>query len=564
MNILSVFRPKLIDCMREGYSRKLFLGDLSAGITVGIVALPLAMAFAIASGATPQAGLVTAIIAGFIISLLGGSKVQIGGPTGAFVIIVAGIIAQYGYGSLLICTFMAGIMLVLMGLARFGSVIKYIPYPVTIGFTNGIALLIMLTQVRDALGLDIDKVPADFFQKITSYATHLGSINPAATAITVASLGLLILWPRLKIKIPASIVVVLLSTLAVTLFHIPVETIGSRFGELPRSIPMPTFPAFSFETFKGLITPAMTIAMLGAIESLLSAVVADGMIEERHNSNTELIGQGIANIFSPLFGGLPATGALARTATNVRSGAKTPLAGMIHAITLLVILLVAAPWAKYIPLAGLAAILLNVGFRMGEWHDFKMLRRYPLSDSLVLLATFLLTVIIDLTVAIQVGMMLAAVLFIRRVSETTNVDIVSQETECEGAEHSITGKDVPQGVHLYRVFGPMFFGAADKLETVFTRSNQMPEVLILRLRKVPSIDATALNALISLKEKLAFRGCKMILSGVQPQPLATLKRSGAINKFAADEVCENIDMALAHARAYLEEKKQAAEHAHQA
>jgi SulP family sulfate permease len=537
--------------MREGYSRTKFMGDLSSGITVGVVALPLAMAFAIASGATPQAGLVTAIVAGFIISLLGGSRVQIGGPTGAFVVIVFGIISQYGFPALLVCTFMAGIMLILMGLARFGSIIKYIPYPVTMGFTNGIALLIMLTQVRDALGLEMTQVPADFFLKIHAYAMHIGSINVLATAITVVSLAILVFWPRTGIRVPGSIVVVIVMTMLSSIFGLPVETIGSRFGDLPASLPMPCFPEMNFEMIKGLIMPAFTIALLGAIESLLSAVVADGMIEDRHNSNDELVAQGIANMISPLFGGLPATGALARTATNIRSGGKTPVSGIVHALTLMVILMVAAPLAKYIPLSALAAILLYVGFNMGEWHTFKMLHRYPVSDAAVFLFTFGLTVVIDLTVAIEVGMVLAAVLFIRRVSETTDINLISHDNETEGAQHSISGKDIPEGVHLYRVFGPLFFGAADKLETVFHRTDQMPKVLILRLRKVPSMDVTAMNALVDLKEKLASRDCKLILSGVQPFPYATMKKAGVLDLFDAGDVCSNIDDALAQARAYL-------------
>ena len=537
--------------MREGYSRTKFMGDLSSGITVGVVALPLAMAFAIASGATPQAGLVTAIVAGFIISLLGGSRVQIGGPTGAFVVIVFGIISQYGFPALLVCTFMAGIMLILMGLARFGSIIKYIPYPVTMGFTNGIALLIMLTQVRDALGLEMTQVPADFFLKIHAYAMHIGSINVLATSITVVSLVILVVWPKTGIRVPGSIVVVIIMTVLSSVFSLPVETIGSRFGDLPASLPMPCFPEMNFEMIKGLIMPAFTIALLGAIESLLSAVVADGMIEDRHNSNDELVAQGIANMISPLFGGLPATGALARTATNIRSGGKTPISGIVHALTLMVILMVAAPLAKYIPLSALAAILLYVGFNMGEWHTFKMLHRYPFSDAAVFIFTFGLTVVIDLTVAIEVVMVLAAVLFIRRVSETTDINLIRQDNETEGAQHSISGKDVPEGVHLYRVFGPLFFGAADKLETVFHRTDQMPRVLILRLRKVPSMDVTAMNALVDLKEKLASRDCKLILSGVQPFPYATMKKAGVLDLFDTGDVCSNIDDALAQARVYL-------------
>src|SRR2546422_185386 len=492
--------PKLVTTL-AGYTREQFLSDLGAGIIVGIVALPLAIAFAIASGVSPERGLFTAIVAGFLISALGGSRVQIGGPTGAFVVIVYAIVQRHGVEGLAMATLMAGVILVGFGLVRLGGAIKFIPYPVTIGFTSGIALIILSGEVKDFLGLE-GPVPAEFLGRWRAVAAHSGSLNPWAVAVSLATLAIIVLWPRLNRRIPSPFVALIVTTAVVQLFHLPVDTIGSRFGVINAALPAPALPAVTFHQMPGLAGAAFTIALLGAVESLLSAVVADGMIGGRHRSNMELVAQGIANIASPLFGGIPATGAIARTATNVRNGGRTPIAGITHAVTLLLITLAAAPLAEFIPLATLSAVLMVVAYNMGEWHHFTRLAKWPKSDSAVFLATFALTVLIDLTVAVQVGMVLAAVLFIKRISETTQITAVDETTETEGAHHSLVGKEIPEGVMVYRVFGAFFFGAADKLETALKRARQEPDILILRMRKVLAMDATGLNALEDLYEKL--------------------------------------------------------------
>ena len=548
------FRPKLIDCLTD-YSRRKFFSDLAAGITVGIVALPLAMAFGIASGAAPQAGIFTAVIAGFLISALGGSRVQIGGPTGAFIVIVYGIIAQYGMANLLICTIMAGVILLIMGASGLGTVIKYIPLPVTLGFTNGIAVLIFTTQIKDFFGLKLDPVPSSFIPKMQALFESFPSLNFATVAVAAGSLLLIILWPvKWRAVAPASIVAVIAGTLVVTFFHLPVETIGSRFGEIPQGLPPLHIPEVAWNHLGDLVRPATTIALLAAIESLLSAVVADGMIDDRHDSNQELMAQGIANIVCPFFGGIPATGAIARTATNIRSGAASPVAGILHAITLLLILLVAAPLAKFIPLATLSAVLMIVAFNMGEWQEFQLLGKYPKSETAVFLTTFGLTVIFDLTVAVEIGMVLAAFLFIQRVSEMTKVSLVDEATDAEGDHHSLRGKDVPPGVLVFSVFGALMFGAAEKLENVLLHSRQEPVVLILRMNKVLAMDSTALNILEHLHQKLHKRGVRLILSGPHTQPYVLMENSGFLDQLGRDNIAGDVDDALAKARETLLQK----------
>lgn len=545
------FRPKLLDCLR-GYTSEQLFSDLVAGLTVGIVALPLAMAFAIASGVKPEAGIFTAVIAGFIISAFGGSRVQIGGPTGAFVVIVYGIIAKYGVTNLAICTIMAGFMLLAMGLTGLGSAIKFIPYPVTMGFTSGIAVLIFSTQIKDFFGLSVKTVPAEFVEKIKVLGGHIHTLQWPTVALAAASLLVIIYWPKKWARrVPGSIVALVFGTVLVMILHIPVETIGTRFGGIPQSLPKMQLPDLSWQNIHNLFQPALTIALLAAIESLLSAVVADGMIDDRHDSNQELIAQGLANICSPLFGGIPATGAIARTATNVNNGGRSPVAGVTHAVTLLVILLVAAPLAKFIPLATLSAVLVVVAFNMGEWHQFARLPRWPRGDAAVFLVAFGLTVLIDLTVAVEIGMVLAAILFIKRTSETTQITAVDESTETEGSHHSLVGKEVPAGVLVFRVFGAFFFGAADKLETALKRAQQEPKVIILRMRKVLAMDATGLNALEDLYEKMHKRGQYLILSGPHTQPYATMVNAGFINQIGEENVCPHIEASLDRARQIL-------------
>jgi SulP family sulfate permease len=551
MKIAVPFRPRLLDALKT-YSSREFTADLTAGLTVGIVALPLAMAFAIASGAPPQAGIFTAVIAGFLISALGGTRVCIGGPTGAFIVILYGILAKYGAANLALCTVLAGVMLLGMGLARLGTMIKYIPYPVTMGFTSGIAVLIFTTQIRDFFGLKVDKVPSEFIDKIKVLIAHAGTAHWPTFSLAAASLAVILLWPKnWQRRVPGSIVALLLGTLAVALFQLPVETIGSKFNGIPQGLPRFQLPVFSWETIRQLISPAFTIALLAAIESLLCAVVADGMVDDRHDSNQELMAQGLANIVSPLFGGIAATSAIARTATNVKSGARTPVAGMIHALTLLVLILAAAPLAKFIPLATLSAVLVNVALHMGEWHNFRRLPKWPGSDALVFLAAFGLTVIIDLTVAVEIGMVLAAILFIKRASETTQITAVDESTETEGSHHSLAGKEVPKGVMVYRIFGAFFFGAADKLESALKRLKQEPEVLILRMRKVLAMDATGLNALEDLYERLRRKGKYLLLSGAHTQPLLVMEKAGFLDRIGRENVCPHIEAALARAREIL-------------
>jgi SulP family sulfate permease len=551
MKLAISFRPKLLDTFKQ-YSGQDFTADLIAGLTVGIVALPLAMAFAIASGVPPQAGIFTAVIAGFLISSLGGTKVCIGGPTGAFIVILYGIGVKYGLENLAICTVMAGVILLVMGVARLGTMIKYIPYPVTMGFTSGIAVLIFSTQIKDFFGLKVDKVPSEFIEKMKLLAEHFSTLQWPTMTLAGASIAIILLWPKnWQRRVPGSIVALVLGTVAVALFNLPVETIGSKFGGIPQGLPIPQVPSLSWENIQRFIQPAFTIALLAAIESLLCAVVADGMVDDRHDSNQELMAQGLANIVSPLFGGIAATSAIARTATNIKSGARSPVAGMIHALTLLVIILAGAPLARFIPLAVLSAVLVNVAIHMGEWHNFGRLPRWPRSDAVVFLAAFALTVIIDLTVAVEIGMVLAAILFIKRASETTQITAVDESTETEGSHHSLVGKEIPKGVMVYRIFGAFFFGAADKLESALKRLKQEPEVLILRMRKVLAMDATGLNALEDLYERLHRKGKHIVLSGPHTQPLLVMENAGFLDRIGRENVCPHIETALDRSREIL-------------
>jgi sulfate permease, SulP family len=551
MNLNIPFRPRLFEALK-GYSREDLAPDLIAGITVGIVALPLAMAFAMASGAKPEAGIFTAVIAGFIISAFGGTKVSIGGPTGAFIVILYGIGAKYGFDNLIICTMLAGGLLLTMGIARMGTMIKFIPYPVTMGFTSGIAVLIFSTQIKDFFGLQADKVPSEFIGKIKVLAEHFNTLQWPTFALAATSLAIIVFWPKKwQRRVPGSIAALVLGTGAVALFHLPVETIGSRFGGIPQGLPHPHFPDLAWVNIQHLFQPAVTIAVLAAIESLLCAVVADGMVDDRHDANQELIAQGLANIFTPLFGGIAATGAIARTATNVKSGARTPVAGVVHALTLLAILLVAAPLARFVPLPTLSAVLVNVAIHMGEWHNFTRLRKWPICDSAVFMSAFALTVVIDLTVAVEIGMVLAAVLFIKRSSETTQIMAVDESTETEGSHHSLVGKEVPGGVMIYRMMGAFFFGAVDKLESALKREKQEPEVLILRMRKVVALDATGLNALEDLYEKLHRKGKHLVLSAPHTNPMLVMAKAGFIDRLGHENVCPHIDAALVRARQIL-------------
>ena len=541
-----MFRPKLVDALR-GYDRATFLSDLAAGVTVGIVALPLAIGFAIASGVEPSRGLWTAIVAGLLISALGGSLVQIGGPTGAFVPILFGIVAKFGYDGLVVATLIAGAMLVMMGVLKLGNLIKFIPYPVTSGFTSGIAIIIFVGQLKEFLGLSV-KMPGHTTAQFTAIVRNVGQVNLHALGLGLLALGILIFWPKSWRRVPASIVGVIVTTAIVAIFNLDVPTIGSRFGGIPRGLPPIQLPHLTFAQLEELMIPALTIAMLGSIESLLSAIVADGMIESRHDSNQELIGQGIANIACPFFGGISATGAIARTATNIRSGAKTPVAGCVHALTLLVVVLLAAPLAKFVPLTALSAVLLVVAYRMGEWDNFLESWRGPKSDFGVLMVTFALTVVFDLTIAVGVGLTMAGALFVRRMEEITHIKLVTAESEMEVGGDSIREKQVPAGVLVYRIEGPFFFGAAEKLEAALGRYSAVPRVVIFRMRNVPAIDATGLHALEVMLDKFHRKHTQLVLSGVQPQPMKVLYNAGFVDKIGLDNICPNIDAALVRAR----------------
>jgi SulP family sulfate permease len=538
------------------YDRAQFAADVGAGVIVGIVALPLAIAFAIASGVTPDRGLYTAVIAGTLISVLGGSRVQIGGPTGAFVVIVYGIVQRYGVDGLRVATIMGGLMLIGFGLARLGGAIKFIPFPVVTGFTSGIALIIFSGQVKDLLGLQVGALPADFLGKWAEYGRHLGQVSPAAVLVSGITLAILILWPRLNLRVPGPFVALVITTVMVHALDLRVETIGSRFGAIDVGFPRPSLPQVSFATVSSLIGPAFTIALLAGIESLLSAVVADGMIGGKHRSNMELVAQGVANVVSPVFGGIPATGAIARTATNVKNGGRTPVAGMVHALTLLLITVFFGRWAALIPLATLAGILVIVSYHMSEWRTFRAEFRAPKSDLAVLLTTFLLTVLVDLTVAVEIGMVLAAFLFMRRMSEVTNVSAITREfeeggDEGEGDPNALRRRTVPSGVEVYEINGPFFFGAAEKFKETLTGIRRAPRVLILRMRNVPAMDSTGLNALRDVVTRFRQAGTRVILSDVHAQPMVALRRSAFGDELAEEDLVGNIDDALNVARAHL-------------
>jgi len=553
-----MFKPKLFDTLKN-YTYRQFTKDLMAGLIVGIVALPLAIAFGIASGVSPEKGLYTAIIAGFIISALGGSRVQIGGPTGAFIVIVYGIVQTHGINGLIIATFIAGIMLIIMGLARLGAVIKFIPHPLITGFTSGIALIIFSSQIKDFFGLQMDAVPADFLTKWKIYFHHFGSINFYAVLIAAATAVIIFLWPKITYKIPGSLIAILASTIAVQLLHLPVETIGSKFGNIPSSLPNPTVPNLDFATIKSLIQPAFTIALLGGIESLLSAVVADGMIGGNHRSNMELIAQGVANIFSSLFGGIPATGAIARTATNVKNGGRTPVAGIVHAITLLIIMLFVGKWAALIPMATLAGILVVVAYNMSEWENFRAVLKGSKSDIAVLLTTFFLTVLIDLTVAIEIGMVLAAFLFMRKMIQFSDVSILTKDIDDRGSEKddaSIANFSIPAEAEVFEITGPLFFGAAYKFKDAIRFIEVTPKVLILRMRQVPMIDATGIKTISEVYNESKKRGTKLILSEVHSeQVMKQLQESRLLFAIGKANVTDSFDAALKRCQVVLDESK---------
>lgn len=548
--------PQVFTCYRSGYSLKHFANDLIAGLITGIVALPLAIAFAIASGVSPEQGLYTAIIAGFIISFFSGSQVQIGGPTGAFIVIVYGIVQQYGMAGLTVATLMAGVMLVLMGVCRLGSVLKYLPYPLIIGFTTGIAVIIAVTQIPAFLGIQLEKFPSEFIGKLKAIGTHLHLIDPLSAALGLLALLIMIIWPKVTRRVPGSLVAILVTTLLVSLLKLPVETIGSRFGGVPNHLPSFIFPSVSLELMRGLFQPALTIALLAAIESLLSAVVADGMTGQKHRSNMELVAQGIANIASPLFGGIPATGAIARTATNIKNGGTTPLAGIVHAVTLLLILLFFGQYAALIPMSALAAVLLIVAYNMSEWHFFVKLFYSPRSDVLVLLTVFMLTVFADLTVAIQTGVVLSALLFMRRMETVTNIGVVNLDDENgdKNDPNALTRFNVPKGVEVFEINGPFFFGAASKFQDEISKI-KMPKVLILRMRNVPAIDATGLRALEGVVKSAKRDGTVLLLSGIHKQPAAAMKKSGLIEKIGHANIHKDIGRAIENARRIIQEQK---------
>lgn len=539
--------PKLVVSLRQ-YSAQMFLHDLLAGITVGLVALPLAMAFGIASGVTPQAGLYTAVIAGFLISALGGSKTQIGGPTGAFVVIVAGIIARFGISGLAMVTLMAGVILVGMSLTGLGAAVRYIPRTVVIGFTNGIAILIASTQIKDFFGLRIGAVPSEFLPRTRLLISQFATLNWAAVGLGLGTLTIILVLPRFTRRIPASIVALLVCTVVSAFFHLHVETIGTRFGGIPRGLPPFAIPAFHAEHILPLIPSAFTVALLAALESMLSAVVADGMTGDRHNPNVELMAQGIANIASPVFGGIPATGAIARTATNIRAGARSPVSGVIHALTLLAVLLVAAPLASYIPLATLAAILFVVAYNMGEWHEIGTIFHLDLTAISVWLVTFALTVFADLTVAVGVGLALAALLYIYRISETTSVLPVTDDYIRDGLPHSLQGRIIPPYVTLLRIHGPFLFGTTEKLVEASANIDAFAPIVILRLRNMTAIDATGTHAIETFAKRLSQSGRTLLLCGAMQQPSKLLQHPRFLDRVGRENIMPNIQAALDRAR----------------
>lgn len=547
-----MFNPKIIDTIK-GYNKSAFVKDVIAGIIVGVVALPLAIAFGIASGVSPEKGILTAIIAGFIISALGGSRVQIGGPTGAFIVIVYGIVQQFGVNGLIIATFIAGLILILMGVARMGNVIKFIPYPLIVGFTTGIAVIIFSSQIKDFLGLKMGAVPADFIDKWTSYAHNFSSANLYSLAIGLTTVCIVFLWPKITHKIPGSLIAILATTCAVTFLHLPVETIGSRFGNIPSTLPLPRVPQINLTTIQQLIRPAFTIALLAGIESLLSAVVADGMIGGNHRSNTELIAQGIANIGSSLFGGIPATGAIARTATNVKNGGRTPIAGIVHALTLLLIMLFVGKWAALIPLATLAGILVVVAYNMSEWENFISILKGTRNDSIVLLLTFVLTIFVDLTIAIEIGIVVAAALFIQTIMRSSNVQQLTAENS---EEEPLLAVGSIKGVDVFEINGPLFFGAAYKFKDAMKTVESPAKVLIIRMKNVPVIDATGIRILKDVHTDIQKKGTKLILSEVSSElVIRELKKSRLLFQIGKSNVTNTFEQAVDRAKAVLSEFK---------
>lgn len=549
------FRPKLLDCLHD-YSRAQVGKDIGAGITVGVLALPLAMAFAIASGVSPAAGIWTGIVAGFLISLLGGSRVQIGGPTGAFIPIIYGIVVAHGFVNLLGATLLAGVLLLAMGLARLGQLIRFIPVTVVIGFTNGIAVVIFLAQIKDFFGLQIDQVPAEFFERIKVLAAHAHTVDLPTVGLSLACLIFLLSYNRLAQKFallrraPGPLVVLVVGTLVAWLFELPVDTIGSRFGGIPQELPAFGMPAVSIHDFGKLISPALTIALLGAIESLLSARVADGQIDDRHDPNQELMAQGIANIAAPLFGGFAATGAIARTSTNARAGGRTPVAGIVHALTLLAIVLIAAPLAAYVPLATLSAIVMVVAINMGEWHEFRELTRFSWNYRIILLVTFFMTVLFDLTVAVELGMVLACIFFIYRMSDLTRIERRVLSSEQLGPQ--LCHADGSPRVAAWQVYGALFFGAVNKLEELLDSRSGHPEIVVLDMQRLIQLDTTGLEGLENLHEQLAKRHCSLLLCGLNSQPLSLMTRSGFVDLLGKSSVFIDLEDALAHARRALE------------
>ena len=545
--------PKLITVLREGYTRKQFQGDLLGGLTVGVVALPLAIALAIASGVKPEQGLYTAIFAGFVIAVLGGSRAQISGPTGAFIVIVYGIVQKYGYDGLVVATLIAGILLIIMGLARMGAFLKFVPYPVVIGFTSGIALIIFSSQVSDFLGLKLEKVPADFVEKWIEYIRHAATIDPYTVAVGAVSLLIIVLWPRVTHRVPGPLIAILAVTFVVQYFQIPVATIESRFGGVPNTLPMPHFPAVTWQMVQDMFSPAITIAILAGLESLLAAVVADGMMGTRHRSNMELIAQGAGNIVSVMFGGVPATGAIARTATNIKSGGTTPVSAIIHCVFLLLVLLFIGKWAAMIPMATLAAILVVVAYNMSEWREFKHLLSSPRGDIAVLLATFFLTVFIELTVAIQVGILLAAFLFLQKMSTETHVDLITDNLKDEEFQtRDMTGITIPAGVEVFEIYGSLFFGAVRQFKESIRVVATKPKVLILRMRQVPTIDASGVHVLEELVDEAVENGQMIIFSAVSRSVYRVMRTSGFIDKVGRKHFAKDVFAALEAAKAHLD------------
>jgi SulP family sulfate permease len=544
---IEAWLPKSVLLLR-GYDRHKFISDLIAGVTVGLVALPLAMAFAIASGVPPQAGLYCAMVTGFLISALGGSKTQIGGPTGAFVVVISGIIARYGIDGLFVCTMMAGVLLVLLGITGMGTMVKYFPRPVIVGFTNGIAILIASTQIRDFFGLRMTQVPGDFFHRMAAFGQAWNTFSVPATTVSILSIALMVYCMKFAKKIPGAILVTFGATAAEMLLHLRVETIGTCFGGIPSGLPTMAIPVLHYDLVRQLLSPAFTVAMLGAIESLMSAVVSDRMSGDKHNPNVELIAQGAANIVSPLFGGLPATGAIARTATNVRSGARTPVAGMIHALTLLAIVLFAAPLVKHVPLSALAAILMIVAYNMGDWEEIPEILKLSGADVAVWLLTLTLTVVTDLTFAVEVGMVLAALMFIRKVSRTTTVSPVTKDYVEDSRVHVLQGKDIPDYAIVYRIHGPFLFGATDKFADIFRSIDKLPPIVILRLRNMTSIDATGLGAIRELADTLHESGRSLLVCGAREQPSQLMKQAEFERHVGAENICGSIADALKRAK----------------